>query len=152
MNVRPADSGDIAALTDLIFRSKASNGYDDDFMEACREELRITPDKLREAEYWVAEDDSLAGCVALTVTGQEAEVENFFVAPERQRQGVGRLLWDRVMDRVAALQIMRLTLDADPNAVPFYEAMGFRTYAESPSGSIPGRMLPKMELLVQLNT
>lgn len=33
----------------------------------------------------------------------------------------------------------------DPFAVAFYEAMGMRITGESPSGSIPGRMLPRME-------
>lgn len=34
---------------------------------------------------------------------------------------------------------------ADAFAVAFYEAMGMRITGESPSGSIPGRMLPRME-------
>ncbi|MCC0041531.1 MAG: hypothetical protein H6880_05120 [Rhodobiaceae bacterium] len=33
----------------------------------------------------------------------------------------------------------------DPFAVAFYEAMGMRITGESPSGSIPGRMLPRMQ-------
>ena len=36
-------------------------------------------------------------------------------------------------------------LDADPHAVGFYEHMGAKVIGEAPSGSIPGRMLPRME-------
>ena len=34
--IRKATVDDTALMTDLIFRSKASNGYDAAFMEACR--------------------------------------------------------------------------------------------------------------------
>ena len=37
-----------------------------------------------------------------------------------------------------------ITLDADPNSVGFYQRMGMEIVGESPSGSIPGRMLPRM--------
>jgi hypothetical protein len=36
-------------------------------------------------------------------------------------------------------------LDADPNAEPIYERFGSRRVGWSPSGSIPGRRLPRME-------
>lgn len=150
MNIRRATPTDAIALTDLIFRSKASNGYDAAFMESCREELRVTVGKLNAAEYWVADRNSLAGCVALVINGAVAEVENFFVDPNYQRQGIGRKLWDIAKARAAEAGCDRMVLDADPEAVPFYEAMGFKTIGESPSGSIPGRMLPLMQLQLQL--
>lgn len=40
----------------------------------------------------------------------------------------------------------------DPDAVPFYEAMGARHAGAVPSGSIPGRMLPLMELRLQASS
>ena len=146
MIIRRANETDIDALTDLIFRSKASNGYDAAFMEACRDELSVTAEKLEAAVYWVAEENGLAGCVALSMDGTAGVVENFFVDPDRQRQGVGRQLWDLVRARAVEMGAERLVLDADPNAVQFYEAMGFIVVGETPSGSIPGRVLPLMEL------
>jgi SAM-dependent methyltransferase len=44
--------------------------------------------------------------------------------------------------------MVRLTIDADPHAEAFYVAMGAARVGESPSGSIPGRMLPRLELSV----
>lgn len=35
-------------------------------------------------------------------------------------------------------------LDADPCAAPLYERYGARRVAEVPSGSIPGRLLPRL--------
>jgi GNAT superfamily N-acetyltransferase len=68
-----------------------------------------------------------------------------FVEPRLVRSGVGRVLWRHAEERARAHGAARLTLDADPNAVPFYERMGLRIVGQSPSGSIPGRMLPRME-------
>ena len=39
-----------------------------------------------------------------------------------------------------------LEVDADPNAEVIYARLGFRTIGRSPSGSIPGRWLPRMAL------
>lgn len=139
-------ASDVEAMTDVIFRSKQANGYDGAFMEACREELRVTTASLGRAEYWVAVDGSVCGCVALAIDSACGEIENFFVDPDCHRQGIGRVLWDQVMSRVQDTNITRLVLDADPAAVPFYKAMGFVVIGETPSGSIKGRMLPLMEM------
>jgi len=37
-------------------------------------------------------------------------------------------------------------IDADPNAEGFYLKMGAERVGESPSGSIPGRMLPLLQV------
>nr|WP_211354784.1 hypothetical protein [Stackebrandtia albiflava] len=34
--------------------------------------------------------------------------------------------------------------DADPGAEPFYRRMGAVRIGEAPSGSVPGRVLPRM--------
>lgn len=146
MIIRPAVASDAEALTGLIFRSKASNGYDVEFMEACRDELRVSTHSLTVAEYWVADEAGPVGCFALATDGSVARVENFFVDPDYQRKGIGRKLWAKIQARAVETGCNRLILDADPNALPFYEAMGFSVVGEVPSGSISGRMLPRMEL------
>ena len=35
-------------------------------------------------------------------------------------------------------------IEADPDAAPFYRRMGAQDVGLAPSGSIPGRMLPKL--------
>lgn len=142
ITLRRARSEEADALTDLSMRSKQSNGYDDAFMKACREELTVTEERLAGGEYWVAEADILCGCACLDV--QSGEVHAFFVDPGWQRRGIGRLLWKRILERARHHGLTTLVLDADPAAVPFYETLGFETVGTSPSGSIEGRSLPKM--------
>lgn len=148
INVRLARDDEAEALTDLSLRSKQSNGYDDAFMAACREELTVTGERLAEGEYWVAESGGgLCGCACLLVEpdGRSGEVHAFFIDPAWQRRGVGRLIWQKLLERAKEKGLTELHLDADPAAVPFYESMGFRVVGESPSGSIPGRSLPLMK-------
>lgn len=148
ITLRRARSDEAEALTALSLNAKRSNGYDDAFMAACREELTVTDQRLAEGEYWVAEAGGLCGCACLLVdaNGRSGEVHAFFIDPAWQRKGVGRLLWNRLVQRAKEEGLAELHLDADPAAVPFYEAMGFKVVGESPSGSIPGRSLPLMKL------
>ncbi|MBV1865501.1 MAG: GNAT family N-acetyltransferase [Rhodobacteraceae bacterium] len=137
--IRKAVKSDAKRITDLVFRSKRSNGYDDTFMDACREELTVTGAQLA-GDFWVAEMDGLKGCTCL----ENGKVTTFFVAPECKRQGIGKLLWDELLTQARRLDLGSLQLDADPAAVPFYQSLGFTVIGEVPSGSIAGRRLPSM--------
>jgi GNAT superfamily N-acetyltransferase len=148
VTVRLARPREVAALSDIIFRSRQSNGYDDAFMEACRDELGVTAATLSERSYWVAEDGALLGCAALADGAEPdaGEIHAFFIDPTAQRRGIGRALWAVIWREAMANGWRRLTLDADPAAVPFYERLGFCIIGDSPSGSIPGRMIPLMAI------
>lgn len=143
MHVRPARVDEAVALTELAMRSKAHWGYDDAFMAACRDELTIREDHIAHVD--VAElDGQIVGMVRL-----EPEcVEDLFVEPTAIGTGVGRVLFRHVVRRAAAEGMARLSIDADPNAEGFYLAMGAVRVGESPSDSIPGRLLPRLELTV----
>jgi GNAT superfamily N-acetyltransferase len=69
-----------------------------------------------------------------------------FVEPAAIGQGVGRLLFEHTADAGRALGFTRLTIDADPNAEPFYRAMGAVPIGRVPSGAVPGRTLPQLAL------
>ena len=53
IKIRKARPDEAAEITALSIRSKRSNGYDEAFMAACREELTVTEDDLADGEYWV---------------------------------------------------------------------------------------------------
>jgi N-acetylglutamate synthase-like GNAT family acetyltransferase len=154
--LRQARPDEAQLLTDLAMRSKQSNGYDDEFMEQCRDELAVTEKSLLAAEYWVAEagakssavNGTVCGCVGLSVdeAGTSAEVYSFFIDPDWKRKGIGRLLWQDLVNRAGNMGIRQLRLDADPSAVAFYEAIGFEIVSYTPSGSIAGRTLPHMTI------
>lgn len=145
--LRCAAGGDAQALTALALRSKASNGYDEAFMRACEAELTYTPATIAAGDTWVAEgmDGRLLGFFDLRANGEAADVFAMFVEPAAKRMGVGRALWVKLEACARRRGLARIRLDADPNAVAFYRAMGMAVVGTSPSGSIPGRVLPRME-------
>lgn len=146
--IRPARQEDADALTELAMISKQSNDYDDAFMEACADELRVTPDLLTANEYWVAESNVPCGFVCLQINKGEqvGQITALFIHPDWQRRGVGRLLWARVERLAREKNATALYLDADPEAEAFYHSLGFSTVGRVPSGSIPGRTLPHMKI------
>ncbi len=148
--IRRARISECDNLTELSIRSKRSNGYDDQFMAACREELTVTTNDIKIDEYWVADVGVICGCACLRAdqSTRTGEIQAFFIEPDWQRKGIGRLLWQKLIERANALGLTRLHLDADPLAVPFYKSLGFELAGDVPSGSISGRRIPYMTISI----
>lgn len=142
VSIRPARPGDASSLSDLALRSKAHWGYDAEFLESCRAELTLKDAELAERRTAVAErDGSVVGFTTLEGMPPRGVLGMMFVDPRAIGQGVGRLLFQHAVETAGALGFTRFTIDADPNAEPFYEAMGGVSVSRVPSGSIPGRTL-----------
>lgn len=147
--IRLARPEEADRLTQLAMIAKASWGYDEAFMAMCRAELTITPEKMKAWTIWVAEcDGQVVGMIALAGEGPSGEVEDFMVDPAFQGRGVGAALMSALFDECRARGLRSIGLDADPNAEAIYRKLGFLTVGQSPSRSIPGRMLPRMALAV----
>jgi GNAT superfamily N-acetyltransferase len=144
--IRDAHADECEALSELAYASKASWGYDDDFMTACRDELTVRPADLERVRVRVAVDDagSLEGFAGL----DDDELIWLFVAPDRQRAGVGAALFVDACALARANGVTRLRVEADPFAAAFYERLGGALRGEVSSGSIPGRVLPVFEFAV----
>ena len=145
IQLRDARKSELPSLGELCLRSKAVWGYDDTFMTACRTELTLHPDELESTNLQVAVCDStVIGLAQVKVTDTDADLLKLFVEPALLRSGVGRLLFEWATARARGLGAVRMIIEADPGAVPFYERMGARYAGFAPSQSIPGRMLPRM--------
>lgn len=142
MKFRPARPEDCVGLTDLALRSKAHWGYDAAFMEACVPVLTIHRDMLANGETWLCERDELLLGFYTFIPGYGAgRVECMFVEPAAIGSGVGRIMWQHMTGRAIAHRVPVLEVESDPNAVPFYEAMGMKVVGERPSTAVD-RMLP----------
>jgi GNAT superfamily N-acetyltransferase len=145
--VRPAWTDEGPLLSALAMEAKAHWGYDRDFMENCRAELTVTHDQIGRQRVRVAEAaGEVVGFSSLRVGEKKASVENLFVRPGFIGRGVGHLLMQELLDYSRRHGIPLVHVEADPNAAGFYESEGFSLCGEVPSGSIPGRMLPLLEL------
>ncbi|MFF2351718.1 GNAT family N-acetyltransferase [Kitasatospora sp. NPDC058115] len=147
MLIRPARPDEAAALSALALRSKAHWGYDAAFIEACRAELTLHPERIGPDRTAVAEDDGrVLGFVTLTGEPPEGELGMLFVEPAVIGRGIGRRLMEHLRAEATALGFARITFGADPNAEPFYLAVGAVRTGTTPSGSVAGRELPLLTL------
>ena len=147
IQLRDARKSELPSLSELCLRSKAVWGYDDAFMTACRAELTLHPEELRSTSLQlVVRDSTVVGLTQVKVTDTDADLLKLFVEPALLRSGVGRLLFKWATGKARDLGAVRMIIEADPGAAPFYEHMGARYAGFAPSQSIPGRMLPRMEM------
>jgi GNAT superfamily N-acetyltransferase len=147
LTIRTPSLDELPSLSDLCFRSKAIWGYDEEFMEACRGELSFEPRDLQLTPIAVAERDGKPIGVAQVKVGDgEADLLKLFVEPGALHSGIGKALFVWATNAAKKLGSTRLTIDADPDAASFYRRMGAYDVGQAPSGSVPGRMLPKLAM------
>ena len=146
--IRRAKPDEVPALTELALRSKAHWGYDAVFMQRCRDELTIRPDDIASNSTFVAEEAGtlLGFCMLEWISEQRMELSFLFVEPAAIGRGVGRLLIDRAAQHGRDHGARHLEILGDPHAMAFYRAAGARQIGERPSASIPGRVLPLLEV------
>ncbi|WP_392676242.1 GNAT family N-acetyltransferase [Streptomyces sp. LN785] len=150
MLIRLARVTEAEILSDLALRSKAHWGYDAEFIEACRDELTVDASEVARRRATVADRDGhILGFTTLEGEPPTGVLGMMFVAPQAIGQGIGRLLFEHTVATARALGFTQLTIDADPNAEPFYRAMGAVGSGSVASGSIVGRVLPQLVVTIQ---
>jgi GNAT superfamily N-acetyltransferase len=149
VTLRRARPDEASMLSDLALAAKGYWGYDQAFIESCRAELAFSPDDVARRHFVVAD---LSGVVAgfYSVDGEPpaGELDNMWVRPSEIGTGLGRVMWQDAMAAAAAAGFAYLDIGAEPNAEGFYRTMGAERIGETPSGSVPGRMLPLMRVRV----
>jgi GNAT superfamily N-acetyltransferase len=141
--IRRALPSESALLSALALRSKAHWGYDAEFLEACREALRVTPDYVERAPVFVAEEGArVVGFYGLGEKDGDADLLFFFVEPDAIGRRHGKRLWRHAVTTARSLGYRRLRIESDPYAEGFYLAMGAVRVGEAPSDAVAGRLLP----------
>lgn len=136
---------ELEALSKLVLRSKAWWGYDAAFMAACREELTLAAEDLRNDPLMIAiQGEQYAGVAQLSFEGPDCHLEKLFVDPGHMGRGVGKRLYNWALTTARTNGATSLLIDADPGAAPFYQRMGAQLAGTAPSGSIVGRHLPRL--------
>jgi GNAT superfamily N-acetyltransferase len=116
-------------------------------MEACRGELSFEPRDLQLTPIAVAERGGKPiGVAQVKVVNDEADLLKLFVEPGALHSGIGKALFAWAIEVAKKLGATRMTIDADPEAAPFYRSMGACDVGQAPSGSVSGRMLPKLAI------
>ncbi len=143
--IREVQADELGRLSALCRRAKAHWGYSAAVMAAFERELTLRPEYLGPGLVcWDAGEP--AGLARVSVSGLLADLEYLFVDPSAMGQGIGQDLFTWAVDHARRKGARRLGIDSDPFAEPFYLHMGAIRVGAAPSGSIPGRMLPRLAL------
>jgi GNAT superfamily N-acetyltransferase len=144
--IRAARADELELLSSIAFRSKASWGYSDDFMEACRKELSL-PDHLLGNVFLIETSGQVDGFYSLLpLSRSDVELGHLFVEPDLHRAGRGRRMIEDAIRRAREREFEVLIIQGDPNAADFYARCGAEKVGERESESIPGRSLPLFKL------
>lgn len=147
--IRRARPDEAGRLSDLALRSKAHWGYDAAFIEACRDDLTLTPGEIAATPvYLLAQGRELRGFYQLRCDGDEAELANLFIEPGAIGGGGGKRLWRHAATLALARGCGSLVVASDPFAEGFYRAMGMVRVGEIPSTVFPDRTLPQLRVVL----
>jgi GNAT superfamily N-acetyltransferase len=88
--------------------------------------LEISEDLLARERHFVLVDaaDQPLGLYSLHGDGLELHLSHLFVEPHLLRTGRGKRLWLHLLETARESGAERITWGSDPNAAPFYLAMG----------------------------
>lgn len=123
--IRKALVTEAAALHALTGRSALHWGYEPEFLAWEPESIAVTPRFIATATVRVLENEGrILGYYALTGVPSELWLDKLFVEPDRIGTGCGKRLWLHAVATARELGATELLIAADPNAAPFYQAMG----------------------------
>jgi ribosomal protein S18 acetylase RimI-like enzyme len=148
MVIRRAVPNEASTLTKIALAAKAHWGYPERWIEIWKPQLTFSPDYFEANESWVAEMHHVPiGFYTLQEKDGSAWIEDLWVHPEWIGKGVGKQLFEHALASARARGFKSLRLEADPNAIGFYERMGMSRVGECLS-EIEGqpRSLPIMEI------
>ena len=142
MTVRSAAAADQPRMREIACASKGHWGYDSDRVRMWAAALEYPAHR----EHWVAEvDGAIVAYASLLPPDQGVcELDDLWVDPPFIGRGIGSTLFAHAVDRARDLGAQAVRLEAEPNALGFYEQQGAQVVGTS-IGSW-GRELPVMEL------
>jgi GNAT superfamily N-acetyltransferase len=135
--IRRALPNEAAPLNALTGRSVLSWGYEPEFLDWEPETIRVTAEFIASSPVFVLEE---AGCIigyyGLLGDPPEMALDKLFVEPDRMGTGCGKRLWQHAVVTAREMGATVLTLASDPNAAPFYRAMGATWLREEPTSRL----------------
>lgn len=136
-------------------------GYSDEFMAWEPEAITVMPEHITDAITIVLEsEERIIGFYVLQFPlslmngggrgASSLEMSRLMIEPSAFGTGCGRLLWDHAVSTARYLGVSVITLDADPNAEPFYLRMGAETVGEHEREPpmMPGWRVKKMRFAI----
>src|SRR5688572_19271298 len=133
MTIRHATADDFGVLRALWDRwqseSPSPPPWADVSWDANRAEFEQALDA--NALFLAEEDGDPVGFVTAWIEGHHAKIGDLYVADSGRRQGIGSALVETVVENLRARGATHLFLNANLQALAFYEKLGFREVARN---------------------
>jgi ribosomal protein S18 acetylase RimI-like enzyme len=132
VTIRTASLADLPALREIYRESSLSNDGDRDLLTRRPELLTWSGAALEPGSTRVAMSQARAvGFATLEARDGAGELEDLFVHPAWMRRGVGRALIEDAVTVARSRGWTRIDVDANPEALEFYESVGFEAIGEA---------------------
>ena len=147
ISITRATPDDAATLSDIAWRSKQHWGYSPEQMAGWREALTISEDMIRQHDvYLLHVDDKPMGMYMLWQKAEgHLELEHLWLLPETIGKGLGRKIWQHILQTAHQHNASMITVVSDPNAKGFYQHMGAVQIGEYHAEET-GRVLPILQI------
>jgi len=134
-------------LTAIAVAAKSHWGYPETWIQLWMPMMTITPAYIASHETWIACVNKSAAAYYSFRQDDDTWLDNLWVLPEYMGQGIGSRLLEHALQRAMARGAGILKIEADPNAVSFYEKMGAYKVGEHHS-EVDGqpRILPVLQI------
>jgi GNAT superfamily N-acetyltransferase len=122
VTIRPATAADEPRMREVAGASKGHWGYDPERLRAWSAALEYPAHR----DHWVAECDGVVAAYASLLPPDDGvcELDDLWVEPAYIGRGIGSVLFARAVERAKEHGATAMRLEAEPNAVGFYERMG----------------------------
>ncbi|AXE31243.1 N-acetyltransferase [Chromobacterium phragmitis] len=147
--IRRATLADLTQMNRVAFESKAHWAYTIRQLEAWRDDLMTPSHTLASHPTFVAEvGGRVVGFVQLDPCASPWSLASLWVLPECMGRGLGKALLGRALDIARAAGQTDIAIDADPNALGFYQSFGARrqSVVSAPIEGQPERVRPQLLL------
>ena len=148
ISLHRASPEDADQLTQIAIAAKRYWKYPERWMQIWLPLLVASPEYVAANETWVAVvEGKSVGYYSLKHEDHDLWLANLWVLPDFMGPGIGKQLFQHVLERSRARGIPILKIESDPNVQSFYEKMGARKVAEQHSMvDDQPRVLPVMEM------
>ena len=131
ITVRPVGPEEADTLSQIAIAAKQYWNYPEHWMKLWTPLLTFSPAYFEANESWAAQADQVViAFYTLQDRDGNAWLENIWVLPKYMGQGVGKDLFMHASSRARELGYKTLRLEAEPNAIGFYEKMRMRKIGE----------------------
>lgn len=140
-----ASPSDAPILSSIAKKSKKHWGYSDEQIEKWENEFLITSEEiLNQIVFFLKTNNETIGFYSLWNKEGKYELEHLWLLPNFIGKGLGKKLFDHLINTAKRKKVNTFCIISDPNAESFYIKMGAIKIDEKES-SIPGRMLPILQ-------